>query len=62
MYPCKFYHIENRCNMSTNCRFSHSPIAPDFYNEYMKDNKDHILKAYKENKLSNKVDIFLFRI
>ncbi len=47
MYPCKFYHIENRCNMSTNCRFSHSPIAPDFYNEYMKDNKDHILKAYK---------------
>ena len=40
-------HIENHCNMSTNCRFSHSPIAPDFYNEYMKDNKDHILKAYK---------------
>lgn len=38
-----------------NCRFSHGPISPDFYQEYMKDNKDFILKLYKEDKLPNKV-------
>lgn len=40
--------------MSNNCRFSHVPIAADFYNEYMKDNKDTILRLYKEDKLINK--------
>ena len=40
--------------MSNNCRFSHVQIAADFYNEYMKDNKDTILRLYKEDKLANK--------
>jgi hypothetical protein len=38
-----------------NCRFSHDPIPVDFYQEYMKDNKDSILKMYRENKLTNQV-------
>jgi hypothetical protein len=52
-------HIDRHCQLGSACRFSHEEIPENFFEEYMKDNKDYILKLYKENRLNNE-DLFRF--